>query len=175
MQEKKIGNLGWKPSLSIIGTVGWLIFIIIWFAFYASDYSWEKNLAVFLLSILIVFFAIVGMWAIWSLRMIPKPGWEMFKISGFRWRVLTSIVLPFAAMIILIIWFWSYAEPYSVWQNIAVLLVILLAIGGILGVIWARWDTKHGHEMKKFENIGEEIGKKVEDAMKDKKEDDQKD
>ena len=29
---------------------------------------------------------------------------------------------------------------------------------------------KHGDEMKKFDDIGEEIGKKVEDTMKDKKE-----
>lgn len=170
MQEK-IGDSGWKPSISIIGGVGWLIFVIIWLAFYATDYSWEKNLAVLLLSILIVFLGIGGMWAIWSLRMIPKRGWEMFKISGFRWRVLTSIILPFAVLIFLIIWFWYYAEPYSVWQNIAVLLVTLLAIGGILGAIWARWGIKHGHEMKKFEDIGEEIGKKVEEAVDGKKKD----
>jgi hypothetical protein len=174
MEEKKC-DMGWKPSISIIGGVGWLIFISIWLAFYATDYSWEKNLAIILLSVLIVFLIIGGMWAIWSLRMMPKPGWEVFKISGFRWRILTSIILPFAAIIFLIIWFWYYAEPYSVWQNIAVLLVTLLAMGGILGAIWARWSIKHGHEMKKFEDIGEEIGKKVEKAMKDKEEEDSKD
>jgi len=40
----------------------------------------------------------------------------------------------------------------------------------ILGVIWTRWSMKHGDEMKKFDDIGEEIGKKVEDSLKDKKE-----
>ena len=175
MQEKKVGDLGWKPSLSIIGGVGWLIFVIIWFAFYATDYAWEKNLAAILLSILVVFLLLGGMWAIWGLRMVPKPGWEVFKISGFKWRVATSIVLPFAAMIFLIIWFWSYAEPYSVWQNIAVLLVTLLVIGGILGAIWARWGIKHGHEMDKCDDIGEEIGKKIEESMKSKEKDESKD
>ena len=175
MEEKLKGDVGLKPSISIVGGVGWLIFVIIWFAFYATNFPWEKNLAVLLLSILIVFILLGGMWAIWSLRMIPKPGWEVFKISGFRWRIITSIILPFAAIIFLIIWFWYYAEPYSVWQNIAILLVTLLALGGILGAIWARWGMKHGHEMKKFENIGEEIGKKVEDAMKEKKEEELKD
>ena len=92
MQEKK-GDLGWKPSISIVGGVGWLIFIIIWLAFYATDYSWEKNLAIILLSVLLVFLLIGGMWAIWSLRMMPKPGWEVLKISGFRWRILISIIL----------------------------------------------------------------------------------
>ena len=168
MKEKKACDLGWKPSLSIIGGVGWLIFVIIWFAFYATDYAWEKNLAIILLSILVVFLLLGGMWAIWGLRMVPKPGWEVFKISGFKWRVSISIILPLAAMIFLIIWFWYYAEPYSVWQNIAVLLVTLLVIGGILGAIWARWGIKHGHEMDKFDDIGEEIGKKIEESMKSK-------
>ena len=42
-------DLGLKPSISIIGGVGWLIFIILWFAFNASNYSWEKNMAVLLI------------------------------------------------------------------------------------------------------------------------------
>ena len=169
MQEKNKSDMGWKPSISIVGGVGWLIFVILWFAFYATAYSWEKNLAVLLLSILIVFLLIGGMWAVWSLRMIPKSGWEMFKISGFRWRIVITIVLPFAAIIFLIMWFWYYAEPYSVWQNIAVLLVVLLIVGGALGALWARWSMKHGHELKKCDDFGGEIGKKVEESMENKK------
>ena len=101
--------------------------------------------------------------------MIPKKGWEIFKISGFRWRIILSIILPLASIVFLITWFWYYAEPLSVWQNLAVLLVSLLIMGGILGVIWARWSMKHGDEMKNFEDIGDEIGKKVEDSIADKK------
>ena len=111
-----------------------------------------------------------------------KTAWQIF-IGQFKdfliyllvFAIIISIIIPFAAMIFLIIWFWYYAEPFNVWQNIAVLLVILLAMGGILGVIWTRWSMKHGHEMKKFEKIGEEIGKKIEEAVKDKKEDESKD
>lgn len=158
----KKNDMGWKPSLSIIFGVGWLIFLILWFAFYAGEYSWEKNFAIILLSILIVFLLIGGMWAIWGIRMIPKRGWKMFKISGFKWRILTSIILPFAAMIFLIIWFWYYGTDYNVWQNIAVLLVVLLVLGGILGAMWVRWGMIHGHEMKKCEKMGEEFGKKFE-------------
>ncbi len=175
MDKNDCGYMGWKPSLSIIGGVGWLIFVIIWFAFYATDFPWEKNLAILLLSILVVFLLIGGMWAIWSLRMIPKEGWEVFKISGFKWRIIISIILPFAAIIFLIVWFWYYAEPYSVWQNIAVLLVILLAMGGVLGALWARWGMEHSHEMDKFDDMGKEIEKNVEKAMKEKKEDKSKD
>jgi peptidoglycan/LPS O-acetylase OafA/YrhL len=171
MVEECKEDLGFKPSISIVVGVGWLIFIILWFAFYASDYSWEKNLAILLVSGLIVFLLLGGMWAIWSLRKIPKSEWEVFKIKGFKWRIAISIILPFIAIIFLISWFWYYAEPYTVWQNIAVLLVVLLVVGGILGAAWARWGITHGKEMEKW---GEEFGKKIEEAVegKDKSEDD---
>jgi len=160
--EQNKEDMGYKPSISIIGGVGWLIFIILWFAFYASNYSWEKNIAILLLSILVIFILLGGMWAIWSLRMIPKKGWEIFKIKGFKWRIITSIILPFASIIFLIIWFWFYAEPFTVWQNISILLVVLLILGGLLGIVWARWSMIHQKEMDKFEKIGKEIEEKFE-------------
>jgi len=144
-------DMGWRPSFSIIVGVGWLVFTILWLAFYASDYAWEKNLAIILLSILIMFLLLGGVWALWGIRMMPKNGWEMFKIHGFRSRIITSIILPLAAIISLIIWFWYYAEPYTVYQNIAVFIVVLLLMGGILGAIWARWGTKHGKELEKYD------------------------
>lgn len=146
MNEKE---LGLKPSFSIIIGVGWLIFLIMWFAFYASDYAWEKNIAIILLSILVMFLLLGGMWAMYGFKKIPSDEKEMFKTSGFKWRIILSIILPFAAIIFLIIWFWFYAQPYSVWQNIAVILVTLLIIGGILGSAWARWGIKHGNKFDK--------------------------
>ena len=142
-------ELGLKPSFSIIIGVGWLIFLIMWFAFYASDYAWEKNIAIILLSIVIMFLLLGGMWAMYGIRRIPSEEKEMFNKSGFKWRIILSIVLPFIAIIFLIIWFWYYAQPYSVWQNIAVILVTLLIIGGILGSLWARWGIKYSHKFDK--------------------------
>jgi hypothetical protein len=170
-------NPGWRPSFSIAVGVGWLVFLIVWFAFYASDYAWEKNIAILLLSILIAFVLLGGVWAAWGIKRIPKEGREMFKTLGFKWRVQVSIVLPLAAMIFLIVWFWYYAIPYTIWQNIAILLVTLLVVGGIVGVIWAKWGMMHGHKFdkhaaaayyhheKKEEEDDEDIGKKVDEEL----------
>jgi hypothetical protein len=142
-------TLGWRPTFSIVVGVGWLIFIIAWLGFYASNYVWEQNIAIILLSILVAFSLLGGIWAVWGLKMIPKEGREMFKTLGFKWRIQTSIVIPFLAIVFLIIWFWFYAAPFTVWQNIAVLLITLLAVGGILGALWARWGMKHGWKFDK--------------------------
>ena len=166
-------DMGFKPSLSAIGGIGWLIFVIYWLAFLSIDmgYSWEKRIAIVLLSILVLFLLLGGMWAFWGLRMMPKEGWKMFKIHGFRWRILNSIIIPLLAMIFLIIWFWFYAEPYEWFQSVAVILITLLVMGGILGAMWARWGTKYGKDMKKFEKMGEEFGKKFEEEFEGKDKD----
>ena len=146
--EKNIQPSGWQISISIVMGVGWLIFLILWLAFFASNYAYEKNVAVILLSILVFFLPLGGFWAYWAYK--SNKGWEIFQIKGFKWRAALSTVLPLLLLIILIIWFWYYAEPYSIWQNIAVILVAILVLGGILGSVWAHWGLSHTKDFEKY-------------------------
>ena len=141
---------GWKVSLSIVMGVGWLIFVIVWLAFYAEGYSVYQNFAIILISILVVFLVLGGSWASWGIKQIPKEGKEMMKTAGFTSRVVVSIVVPLAMMIFWIIWFFFYADGFNAYQNIAIFLVTLLGVGGLLGAIWVAWGMKHG---KKFEKL----------------------
>ena len=160
--EYNVKNYGLKPSFSIIISVGWLVFLIAWFAFYAGNFSYEKNIAIILLSILVLIVLVGGMWAFYAIKMIPKPGRQMFKLFGFRWRIYSSIIIPLLGLIFLIIWFWFLAEPFNVWQNIAMFLIIILIIGGCLGVIWTRWGMMHEKDFEKFGSEMEKIGKDIE-------------
>jgi hypothetical protein len=60
-----------KPILmtviSISSGIGWLVFLIIWLFFYAGDYNGYQNLAVFILSLLVVGIVNGGGWALWSM------------------------------------------------------------------------------------------------------------
>jgi len=141
---------GWRVSLSIVMGVGWLIFLIIWLAFYAGNYSFYRNLSFILISILVLVVVIGGSWAVWGFRHIPVKGKEMMRKTGFRSRMVVSIVVPFALMIFLILWFYFYAEEYNVYQNIAVFLVSILVVGGALGVVWSSWGMKHGKDFEKW-------------------------
>jgi len=61
-------GVGWRVSLSILGGVGWLAFLIVWLFFFAGDYSIYRNLAVLLVAVLL-FGGIQGaMWAPWGMR-----------------------------------------------------------------------------------------------------------
>ncbi len=140
-------GLGWRVSLSIIAGVGWLVFLILWLFFYATNFSWEKNVAIFLLSLVVICLVLGGPWAIWGLRQQTEK--EMWKIKGFRWRVWLSGILFVAVIAFLIYWFWYKAEEWSLYQNIAIFIVTFLIIGGILGAAWAPWGMKHGPDWEK--------------------------
>jgi hypothetical protein len=142
-------GLGWRVSLSILVGVGWLVFLVLWLFFYAKNYAWEKNFAIFLFSILVIIGLLGIPWAVWGLRFRSATEKQMWKTTGFRWRVWTSCVLILAVFLFLIYWFWFLAQPYDVYQNIAIFIVSILIMGGLLGAMWAPWGIKHGHEFSR--------------------------
>jgi hypothetical protein len=139
-------GLAWRVSLSILVGVGWLVFLVLWLFFYAKNYAWEQNIAIFLMSILLLTGLLGVPWAYWALQKQTSVEKEMWKIKGFRWRVWVSIIVPLCVIIFLIYWFWVVAEPYDIYQNLAIFIVALLIGGGLLAAIWVPWGMKHSPE-----------------------------
>jgi MFS family permease len=145
-EKMEMKGMGWRVSLSILVGVGWLVFLVLWLFFYAKQYVWEKNVAVLLSSILILC-AIVGIpWGIWAIRNRSVKESEMWKTKGFRWRVWVSGIGMLVVFIFLIYWFWVYAAPYDLYQNLAIFIISFLIMAGLLGAMWAPWGMRHGPE-----------------------------
>jgi MFS family permease len=139
-------GMGWRISLSIIVSIGWVVFLIIWLFFYAgqSGYNAYQNFAIVLASLLVLF-ALLGIpWTIWSRRFMKPEDREQWMRPGFRWRAWTSGIIAVATLIGLIIWFFVYANSYTIYQNIAIFIVALLIMGGVMGAMWAPWGMKYG-------------------------------
>jgi hypothetical protein len=114
-------ELGRRPAGGIIVGVLWLLFIDYWMWFQAEVYVWEQNVAILILATMIVFPLEIG---IFSSYRAGRRG----EIGG--------IALAFVWMLSLFVWFWFYAAPFNVYQNLAVVLVslfIFVAIGMALG------------------------------------------
>ena len=45
---EKTTGFGWRVSISIIMTFGWLIFLVIWLFFYAGNFNIYQNIAIFI-------------------------------------------------------------------------------------------------------------------------------
>ena len=65
------------------------------------------------------------------------------RSEGMGWRVGVSIATVFGATIVAILWLFFFAGGFSVYQNIAVIIVIALAFVAVMGVTWASWGMKH--------------------------------
>lgn len=164
MVEKEFKHGPLKAGFSGAAGIGWLIFVILFLAFYSKGYKTNEIIALILMSLLIIAILLGGLWAFWSLQMMSKKDWEMFKIKGFRWRIIVTIISILALLIILIYGFWYLWTDFGFWQYVAIILVIVLICGGVLGAIWASWGYKYKDEMEK---CGEEFGKKFEKGFKE--------
>ncbi len=139
-------GLAWRVSLSILVGVGWLVFLLIWLLFYANKYAWEKNVAIFLLSLLLLTGILGGPWAYWAFKKQTSVEKEMWRQKAFRWRFWVSIFIGLFLILFLIYWFWALAEPYDIYQNLAIFIITLLIAGGLVAAMWVPWGMKYGSE-----------------------------
>ena len=66
-QPAKPGRPILMTVVSITSGIGWLVFLIVWLFFYAGDYNGYQNLAVFILSLLVIGIVNGGGWALWGM------------------------------------------------------------------------------------------------------------
>jgi uncharacterized membrane protein YedE/YeeE len=62
--------------------------------------------------------------------------------TGMGWRISVTILTFFGAVIGIILWLFFYAENFNVYQNIAILVVILIGFVAVMGASWASWGMK---------------------------------
>ncbi|VVB93444.1 Uncharacterised protein [uncultured archaeon] len=67
---------------------------------------------------------------------------------GLAPRVVVSIIVFFGLLIFAIIYVAFFASSFSLFQQIAIILVALLVATAILGVMWSSWGIKYGREWK---------------------------
>lgn len=69
---------------------------------------------------------------------------EIMQTPGFAWRVSLSIITFVGLVVFFILWLFFYAGQFTVYQNIAVLIVALLVFCGIMAAAWSSWGMKYG-------------------------------
>ncbi len=67
---------------------------------------------------------------------------------GLASRVTVSIIVFFGLLIFAIVYVAFFGSSFSLFQQIAIILVALLVATAILGVMWASWGIKYGEKWK---------------------------
>lgn len=73
----------------------------------------------------------------------------MMRTPGFAWRVSLSIVAFFGLVVFFILWLFFFADSFTVYQNIAVVLAVLLIFFAVMGASWSSWGIKYGRKYGK--------------------------
>ncbi len=65
-------------------------------------------------------------------------------VHRMRWSILLSILGPVAWLSFTLVYVGFWAQGFSVFQSVIVILVSLLLLGGVLGAAWTVWGTGPG-------------------------------
>ncbi len=133
---------GWRVPLSVVVGVGWLMFLIIWLFFYAGDHHIYQNLGMLLLSLTVVAIILGLAWMTWAFGNVTEFEKMMMQIGGMKTRMIVSMLVPLICLVLLGLWLYFMAVDFNIYQNIAVVIVIILIMGGILGIIWTTGGWK---------------------------------
>jgi hypothetical protein len=67
-------------------------------------------------------------------------GWEMWVAPRrLRWRVLLTILGPIAWLCFTLLYVGFWARGFSLFQDIVVILVVLLLLGAVVVSAWVSW------------------------------------
>ncbi len=72
----------------------------------------------------------------------PVRNRENEAMSGLRWRIIASIVLGTAWLIFVILYLAFWSQGFDLFQNLAILISSLLALGAALAVYWVSYGLQ---------------------------------
>jgi len=136
-----VRGFAWRVTATIILGVGWLSFFILWLFFYAGNWEFYQSLAIIIVSVLVAIGALAAMWASFGLKMAERAAAEdaSFGPQFKRWtgtRGIASSLLWIGWLVFLVIWLFFFAGSWNIYQNLGVLIVSLLIVGGISSLVW---------------------------------------
>ena len=79
---KAVPGLGKRVAITVIVGLAWLMFVVLFLAFWASSFTPLEAIAVFLLSILAAAVIIAPMWIIWGMKVAARNKKLREKIEG---------------------------------------------------------------------------------------------
>ena len=110
-----------------------IVLLIVWLFFFASDYNIYQNLAVVL--VLVIIGSVAN--RLLNGNEICGNGWDLqMGASEMGWRAAISAVTGMGWIAFLIAWLAFFAGDYNIYENLAIVLISILVMGGIMGLVW---------------------------------------
>ena len=80
----------------------------------------------------------------------PQHNAREFTWTGFRWRVMLSILGPIAWLCFTLLYVGFWAQGLTLFQSVIVILVSILILGGVMGATWSSWGFNHRNQWERW-------------------------
>jgi hypothetical protein len=65
------------------------------------------------------------------------------RFERMRWQILASIIGPIAWLCFTLLYVGFWAQGFSLFQSVIVIIVSALILAGVMGSLWTAWGTRH--------------------------------
>ncbi|MCX6650130.1 MAG: hypothetical protein NT131_00510 [Methanomassiliicoccales archaeon] len=121
---RSMKGLSWRITFSALSIMVWFAFVIAWLFFLADDYGVLQNIGVLLLSVVTVAAINIPVWMSFARSMgeVPKMSCEKegHDMAGGALGLIWVVAVG--------LWLFFYANDYSIYQNLAVLLLSIAPV-----------------------------------------------
>ena len=124
---KAVKGMSWRVTVSAVSALGWFGFVIAWLFFLADGYSILQNIAVLMLSVVGLAMLNVTVWLTFAQSM-----GELKDIScETEKHGMAKGALALIWLVAIGVWLFWYAGDYSLYQNLAVLLLSIVPVAAV--------------------------------------------
>ena len=128
---KSIKGMGWRIAFSATSLMLWFTFVVAWLFFLADDYSLAQNIGVMIGSVLLFVGLNAPVWYSFAMKM---EGMKCATVKEHR-REWASGLMGVLWISGAAIWLMFYAGDYSIYQNLAVLLLSIVPFAALSMVL----------------------------------------
>ena len=163
MDDEGPKGVMWRTGFTVAVGLGWLVWLLLWWAFWSGDFTVAQKFAVTIISLLLVGAFAGALWIPFSMR--HGDDRDDWKAPGFTWRVLVSMAV-FIGLTIFVVYMLFFPWSGFDWcQSIVVIIVVLIIGAAMMTPLWIRW----GRRRVEFEldDVAEEISESIEEAIEE--------
>ncbi len=132
----------WRTVFTVVVGLGWLVWLLLWWAFWSEDLEVARKFAVAIVSAMVLGGLTAAVWIPYSMRWAPEEERRQWRVEGFRARVVGSTFVFVALAVLVVYWLWFPGKDYDICQSFVIIIVVLIAGVALMAPMWMRWGMR---------------------------------